>query len=132
MTTATLVSSFFISMRDWQISPSLVECVYLYQLRHKYLVRLPLPQGGETEGEKSDRGGEGRGEGGDGRGERGEGKGEMGEGRGERGEGKGEMGEGRGERGKRREGREERKGKGRGCKGEFMRAGDRMRVEFEA
>jgi hypothetical protein len=71
---------FYFSGGPWQISPSLVECVYLYQLRHKYLVRLPLPQGGKqkarivTEGER----GEGRRE--DGRGC----KVEMGDGRGER------------------------------------------------
>ncbi len=41
--------------------------------------------------------------------------------------GRGERGDGRGERGK-----EEMKGKGRGWKGELMRAGDRMSVEFEA
>ncbi len=51
-------------MGDWQISPSLVECVYLYQLRHKYLVRLPLPQGGKQKARRvtEGRGGEGRGE----------------------------------------------------------------------
>jgi hypothetical protein len=91
-----------------------VESVYLYQLRHKYLVRLALPQGGKQKARRVTEG------------ERGEGRGERGRGeewRGEEADGERREGIWEGERGEAVSGNWE---------GEKARVGDRMRAEFEA